>query len=173
MNFKKKRMRWYVLVQNWDGQQALVDKNENLSSVRDLKCWLSEWLVSLERFCSVHFVGLGKKLWRVLRWYCKQNVLDCVQVTTPSEKRRNPYRMYNPMTLQELQHLTDSVQTSSSHAKVCNWFCIQKGICCGAVSWGAVLHVVRSWVLFSMGLLGILIDLILLAALWPWSLLSL
>jgi hypothetical protein len=42
-----------------------------------------------------------------------------MQVITPNEKRRNAYRMYNPMTLQELQNMTDSVQVSSPHAKVC------------------------------------------------------
>jgi hypothetical protein len=39
-------------------------------------------------------------------------------VTTPSEERRNAYQMYNPMTLEELQNLTDSIQVSSPHAKV-------------------------------------------------------
>ncbi|GFG28564.1 hypothetical protein Cfor_10702 [Coptotermes formosanus] len=44
--------------------------------------------------------------------------IELAHVTTPSEKRRNAYRMYNPMTLQELQQMTDSVQISSSHAKI-------------------------------------------------------
>lgn len=39
-------------------------------------------------------------------------------MTIPNEKRRNAYRMYNPMTLKELQNLTDSVPLSNSHAKV-------------------------------------------------------
>ncbi|XP_033611166.1 neprilysin-4 isoform X1 [Cryptotermes secundus] len=44
--------------------------------------------------------------------------IELAHVTTPTEKRRNAYRMYNPMTLEALQNLTDSVQISSPHAKI-------------------------------------------------------
>ncbi|XP_069699097.1 neprilysin-1-like isoform X2 [Periplaneta americana] len=46
--------------------------------------------------------------------------IELAHVTIPNEKRRNAYRMYNPMTLKELQNLTDSVPLSNSHAKI-NW----------------------------------------------------
>ena len=39
-------------------------------------------------------------------------------MTIPNEKRRNAYRIYNPMTLKELQNKTDSVETFNPHAKV-------------------------------------------------------
>ncbi|PSN30408.1 Neprilysin-11 [Blattella germanica] len=44
--------------------------------------------------------------------------IELAHVTTPNEKRRNAYRIYNPMTLRELQNSTDSVDVSNPHAKI-------------------------------------------------------
>ena len=46
-------------------------------------------------------------------------------------------------------------------------------IFCGAVGWGTELQVGRSWVRFPVVSLEFFIDIILLAALWPWGWLSL
>jgi hypothetical protein len=47
------------------------------------------------------------------------------------------------------------------------------GVCSGTVGWGTALQVRRSWVRFPMVTLEFFIDIILSAALWPWSWLSL
>lgn len=44
-------------------------------------------------------------------------IVDSWQITVPYENRRNNTRMYNPMSLVELQKWTDDVQTSKSNSK--------------------------------------------------------
>jgi hypothetical protein len=53
------------------------------------------------------------------------------------------------------------------------WRCLYLGARGGAVGWGTALQAGRSWVRFQMLSLEFFIDVILPAALWPWSSLSL
>ena len=48
----------------------------------------------------------------------------------------------------------------------------KSGVRGGAVGWGTALQVRRSWVRFPMVLSEFFVDIILLAALWPWGCLS-
>jgi len=45
-------------------------------------------------------------------------IMNSWQIIVPDENRRNSTRMYNPMSLAELQHWTDTVNTRTSQAKV-------------------------------------------------------
>ena len=45
-------------------------------------------------------------------------ILNSKQIIVPDDNRRNSTRMYNPMSLVELQKWTDSVNTTSSQSKV-------------------------------------------------------
>ncbi len=47
-----------------------------------------------------------------------QIIVNSIQITVQGENRRNSTRMYNPMSLAELQNWTDKVNTTSSQAKV-------------------------------------------------------
>ena len=60
-----------------------------------------------------------------------------------------------------------------SHPYRLRFLTLTNGACGGAVGWGIALQAGKSWVWFLMVSLQFLIDIILLAALWPWSWLSL